>query len=235
MTKNWLEFWQKENNFDESMIDNYQYFLSKVEKYIQLSPTDKVLDIGSGPGHLEDAWHQRVQEMHGLDISLRYNEIAKAKHSQHAHIFFHKLNPNDYLNLSVVAHLSFTKVIVMSVLQYYRNADEIKTLLTNIKQLAAPGAQILLCDLIVNEGLLKDMVAILWESFKGGRLLSTLTFFFKLRFSKYYEIKKAQGFLVIPAHEWLAICQSLQLDASFIKEPITLQKDRKTLLIKIAG
>jgi 2-polyprenyl-3-methyl-5-hydroxy-6-metoxy-1,4-benzoquinol methylase len=198
MTKDWLEFWQKKNNFDESMIDNYQYFLSKVEKHIQLSPNDRVLDIGSGPGHLEDAWHNRVKEIHGLDISLRYNALAKAKHSQNGNVFFHDLDPNDYLNLSVVAHKSFTIVIVMSVLQYYRNAGEVKTLLTNIKQLAAPGAQILLCDLIVNEGMLKDMAAILWESLKAARLLSTITFFFKLRFQDIIRLKKHKAFWLFP-------------------------------------
>jgi 2-polyprenyl-3-methyl-5-hydroxy-6-metoxy-1,4-benzoquinol methylase len=117
MPQNWLEFWQKKNNFDEKMHDNYNFFLSKVENYITLSDSLMVLDLGSGLGHLADAWHNRVKAIHGADVSERYNAIAAAKHSNHNNIFFHHINPNDYLNLNVLPDIKFNLVVVMSVLQ----------------------------------------------------------------------------------------------------------------------
>ena len=232
MSQNWLEFWQRKNNFDHNMIDNYNCFLSKIEHHIKLSKDLMVLDFGSGPGHLEDAWHNKVKEIHGADVSERYNAIAAAKHSNHTNVFFHQINPNDYLNLSILPQIKFDLVIVMSVLQYYKSKEEVKQLIKNLQLHTAPNATIVLADLIVHNGMLRDLIGILYESLKKGKLFSMLGFFIQLRFSKYYYIKKKLGLLVISESEWKEIIEELQLNASFISEPITLQKDRKSLLIK---
>jgi SAM-dependent methyltransferase len=232
MASTWLDFWQKENEFDDSMTTNYAYFLARVEKYINLSKDKKVLDIGSGPGNLEDAWYNRVGEIHGLDISKRYNEVGRAKHAQHPNVYFHDLSADDYLNFSPVADQRFDIIVVMSVVQYYRNAAEVEQLLANIKQVAAPGAKALICDLIVAEGVLKDIFSILGRSLRQGKLLTMLTLLFRLRFSSYYTIRKENGFLVVPKQEWIAMCQRLSLNAQFLDEPITLQQERQNLLIQ---
>ncbi len=233
MPQNWLEFWQRKNEFDNSMLDNYTCFLKKVDNHIQVLPNHIVLDIGSGPGHLEDAWHNRVAEIHGLDISERYNTLGKEKHKNNPNVFFHQLNPNDYLNFSVVENTKFDIVILMSVLQYFKSKNEVFTLLQNIKNITKKGSQILICDLMVHQGMLSDVVSILWKSIFTGRFFSILIFFYKLRFSKYYQIRKKQGLLIIPEIEWLEMCNELNLNAGFLKESITLQKDRKSLLIKL--
>ena len=232
MASTWLDFWQKENEFDDSMTTNYAYFLARVEKYINLSKDKKVLDIGSGPGNLEDAWYNRVGEIHGLDTSKRYNEVGRAKHAQHPNVYFHDLSADDYLNFSPVADQRFDIIVVMSVVQYYRNAAEVEQLLANIKQVAAPGAKALICDLIVAEGVLKDIFSILGRSLRQGKLLTMLTLLFRLRFSSYYTIRKENGFLVVPKQEWIAMCQRLSLNAQFLDEPITLQQERQNLLIQ---
>ncbi|GAA4409302.1 hypothetical protein GCM10023187_32380 [Nibrella viscosa] len=232
MSTTWLDFWQNKNEFDNSMSANYAYFLDRVEMYIPLSKTATVLDIGSGPGNLEDAWHNRVGEIHGLDISRRYNEIGRAKHAHHPNVFFHDLPADDYLNFSAVAGQRFDIIIVMSVVQYYRNAAEVEQLLANISQVAAPGAKALICDLIVEEGVLKDMLSILGRSLRQGQFLSMLRLLFRLRFSAYYTVRQKNGFLIIPRQEWLSMCKRLNLNARFVDEPITLQQERQSLLIQ---
>lgn len=232
MAATWLDFWQQKNEFDESMSANYAYFLARIEQFITLSPTRTVLDIGSGPGNLEDAWHDRVAEIHGLDISERYNAMARAKHAHHPNVHFHALPADDYLNFSPVAGRRFDIIIVMSVVQYYRNAAEAESLLAAIKQVAAPGARALICDLIVEESVLKDVLSIMGRSLRQGQLLSMLKLLFRLRFSSYYNIRKANGFLVIPEPAWLAMCQRLGLNARFVSEPLTMQQERRNLLIQ---
>ncbi|GAB3991277.1 hypothetical protein GCM10028807_21010 [Spirosoma daeguense] len=232
MASTWLDFWQKENKFDNAMSNNYAYFLAKVEKYVTLSKTQRVLDIGSGPGNLEDAWHDRVAEIHGIDISQRYNEMGRDKHANHPTVFFHDLSPDDYLNFSPVANKQFDIIIVMSVVQYYRNADEVEKLLRNIKQLAAPGAKALICDIMVGGGIIKDIVSIVNQSVREGRLFAMMKLLFELRFSSYHEVRKANGFLELPELQWLALARKVGLNAQFTNEPLTLQKDRKNLLIK---
>lgn len=232
MAATWLDFWQQKNEFDDSMMTNYAYFLERVERYAPLSKTLRVLDIGSGPGNLEDAWHNRVGELHGIDISKRYNDIARAKHAGHPNVYIHDIAPDDYLNFSPVAGRQFDLVIVMSVVQYYRNTAEIERLLTNIRAVAAPGAKALICDLIVGEGMVGDVLSILWRSLRQGELGSMLKLLFRLRFSKYYSVRQANGLLVVPERDWVAICQRLNLNAHFIDEPLTLQQERKNLLIQ---
>jgi 2-polyprenyl-3-methyl-5-hydroxy-6-metoxy-1,4-benzoquinol methylase len=232
MVNNWLTFWKEKNAFDDSMVINYAYFLQKVEKYIKPAPTARVLDIGSGPGNLEDAWYNRVAEIHGLDISERYNIIAREKHKEHSNVFFYDLPENDYLNFSMLNGKKFDIIIVMSVLQYYRNKEEVVQLLENIKKLSAPGAQVLLCDLMVKNSFLKEIVQVLSEAIKEGKFFSTLSLFFRLRFSSYYKVKKEAGFLVLTQEEWRDIIEKLKLNATFIEEPLTLQKSRQNLLIR---
>lgn len=229
--KNWSDFWRQKNEFDHSMSINYSYFLKRVEKYIPLSKDAMVLDIGSGPGNLEDAWHDKVKEIHGVDISERYNTIGRKKHLAHPNVFFHDLGEADYLDFSMLNGKKFNIVIVMSVLQYYKDKDEVVQLLKNIKLLIAPGASILLCDLIVHQSMLKELFEVLLQYFKEGKFLSVLSLFFRLRFSQYYTIKKNKGFLIIPVSEWKRILDELQLKATVIEEPLTLQKSRKNILI----
>lgn len=232
MTSTWLDFWQKENEFDDSMSMNYNYFLARVEKYIPLSKTLKVLDIGSGPGNLEDAWHDRVCEIHGLDISKRYNEMARVKHKSHPNVYFHDLSADDYLNFSPIADEKFGAFIVMSVVQYYRSADEVEQLIRSIKHVAAPGAKALICDLMVGGSVLKDILSIIGRSLKQGQLLSMLKLLVRLRFSPYYAVRKENGFLILSKQEWLDITRRVGVEARFISEPLTLQQERQNLLIQ---
>lgn len=228
----WLDFWQKENEFDDSMSMNYAYFLARVEKYIPLSKSQKVLDIGSGPGNLEDAWHDRVAEMHGLDISTRYNEIARSKHAAHPGVYFHDLPANDYLNFGVVANQQFDVIIVMSVVQYYKSAADVETLIRNMKQVAAPGAKALICDLMVGGSVISDIISIVGRSLRQGQLLSMLRLLVRLRFSPYYTVRKENGFLVLSRQEWLDISRRVGVAAHFVDEPLTLQQERVNLLIQ---
>ncbi len=232
MASTWLDFWQKENEFDDSMSANYAYFLARVEQYIPLAKTQKVLDIGSGPGNLEDAWHNRVAEIHGLDISKRYNEMARAKHATHPNIYFHDLPAHDYLNFSPVMDQRFDVIIVMSVVQYYRSADEVEQLIRAIKQVAAPGAKALICDLMVGGSVVKDVLSIIGRSLRQGQLLSMLTLLVRLRFSSYYTVRKENGFLILSEREWTAITRQVGVEAHFINEPLTLQQERRNLLIQ---
>ncbi len=232
MASTWLDFWQKENEFDDSMSTNYAYFLARVETYIPLSKTQKVLDIGSGPGNLEDAWHNRVAEIHGLDVSKRYNEMARAKHANHPTVHFHDLPADDYLNFSPVAGQQFDVIIVMSVVQYYRSADEVEGLIRAIQQVAAPGAKALICDLMVGGSVLKDIASIIGRSLRQGQLLSMLKLLVRLRFSSYYTVRKQNGFLILSEREWLDITRRLGVNAQFLTEPLTLQQERRNLLIQ---
>ena len=228
----WLDFWQKENEFDDSMSMNYAYFLARVEKYIPLSKTQKVLDIGSGPGNLEDAWFNRVAEIHGLDISTRYNDIARSKHAAHPGIYFHDLHADDYLNFSVVANQQFDVIIVMSVVQYYKSAADVETLLREIKRVAAPGAKALICDLMVGGSVISDILSIVGRSLRQGQLLSMLRLLVRLRFSPYYTVRKENGFLVLSRQEWLDIARRVGVKAHFVDEALTLQQERMNLLIQ---
>ena len=231
-TATWLDYWQQKNAFDETMSINYAYFLDRVEQHVTLTPQTTVLDIGSGPGHLADAWHNRVGRLVCLDVSERYNNQVRNRHANHANRVVYDLPADDFLNFDRLAGQTFDLVIMMSVLQYYPNIAAVERLLDNLKKLAKPGTKILLCDLIVSQGMLKDVVSVLERSWQEGRLLHMLSLLFRLRFSDYYPIQQQNGFLIIPQREWLELCKRLTINGRFLPEPITLQHDRQNLLIE---
>ncbi|HEX8332500.1 MAG TPA: methyltransferase domain-containing protein [Segetibacter sp.] len=232
MSDSWLEFWKEKNAFDDSMNINYNFFLKKVEHYVAPNENTVVLDIGSGPGNLEDAWYSKVKEIHGVDTSKRYNQIARQKHKSNSNVFFHDLPETDYLNFSVLGDRKFNIIIVMSVLQYYNNKQEIIRLIENLKKYALPGAVLLLCDLIVKNSFLKEVAEVLQNSYKQGKLLQTFALLFKLRFTNYYKVKKKAGLLMLSEQEWHEIIKDLKLNASFVEEPLTLQTSRKSIIVR---
>jgi 2-polyprenyl-3-methyl-5-hydroxy-6-metoxy-1,4-benzoquinol methylase len=233
MENNWTGFWREKNEFDKSMDVNFAYFLGRVTTYIKPTKEDVWLDIGSGPGHLEDAYFDKVKEIHGLDVSERYNAAAREKHKTHPNVFFHDLSPSDYLNFSMLNGKKFDVIIVMSVLQYYKNKEEVAKLLQNIRSLTKPGSRVLLCDLIVQPSKLREVFEIMIEYWKAGKILVALSLFFRLRFSKYYNVKKNKGFLILKEQDWKQMLSDLHLKGSFIKEKLTLHKRRKNILITI--
>ncbi len=232
MADNWIEFWKEKNAFDESMGVNYSVFLEKVERYIQPSPKDVVLDIGSGPGNLEDAWHHRVKEIHAVDVSTRYNDMVREKHKDHPNVFVYDLPGDDYLNFSMLGDKKFDIIIVMSVLQYYKNKDEVKQLIKAARNLAAPGGRLLIADIMAPTPFVKEVVQVLGDALKKGKFFSVLSLFVRLRFSKYYKVSREAGFLVLTSEDWKQIIGELGIDARFTEEPLTLQKNRKNLLVK---
>lgn len=228
----WLDYWQQENAFDKTMSINYAYFLDRVEQYVTLTDQTSVLDIGSGPGHLVDAWHNRLSHLVCLDVSKRYNDQVRYRYVHCPNVVVHDLPADDYLNFDMLCGQTFDLVVVMSVLQYYPDITAVERLLNNLKQVAKLGTSILLCDLIVSQGVLNDVLSVLKRSWQEGRLLSMLSLLVRLRFSSYYETRQQNGFLVIPQREWLDLCKHLNLNARFLPEPITLQHDRLNLLIE---
>lgn len=229
----WFVFWQRKNYFDRYMQFNYDYFFTKSEKYIALNKSYAVLDFGSGPGYLADAWHNKVALIHGIDISERYNNIAKSKHANREHVQFFWLNPNNYLDLSLLSNSFYDVIIVMSVLQYYKSEEDIIQMLEQLVKKVKPGGKILLGDLIVQSNMLKDAISILSQAIKMNKLFSILWLLIKLRFSYYYTIKKQIGLLIIPLNNWCALLSKLNLTFEVINEPITLQKERKSIIITV--
>ena len=98
--------------------------------------------------------------------------------------------------------------------------------------MAAPRAKAFICDLMVGGSALGDIFSVLKRSLSQGQLLATLKLLFRLRFSAYYNVRKANGFLVLSEREWLGICERLELKAEFIREPLTMQQERQNLFIQ---
>jgi 2-polyprenyl-3-methyl-5-hydroxy-6-metoxy-1,4-benzoquinol methylase len=232
MPKNWVEFWQKENHFDNLMISNHSFFLSKIEKFIQISPNHRVLDIGSGPGYLSDAWHNRVSSIDGLDISKRYNEIARSKHADKPHIQFHDLDESDFLNFDRLKNRQFDLVVIMSVLQYYKNFEDVKKLFIALKKILSPSATVLVCDVITTQGGLKEVFSVLFSALQSGKIWGTLKLFIGLLFSDYYKVRKQSGLLVVNEKLFVGYCNEIGWKVEVINEPVTLQKERKSFLIR---
>ncbi|TAF67509.1 MAG: class I SAM-dependent methyltransferase [Cytophagales bacterium] len=232
-TSSWSNYWQKGDIFNALMRFNAEYCLQKMSKVHRLTSTDRVLEIGFGEGHFIEAWQGQVATYCGVDVSESYVTKVKQQFSAYPHIHLYPLPEDDYLNFSFLEkHGKFNFIWVMSVLQYYKNIEEVHLLITELKNLAAPNAVCILADLIVDDKPFKDLFTISAYCLKRGKLFTFLRFMWQARFSQYYQMRQKQGLLQISADEWATIIEKQNLRAHFINEPLTPQSSRKHLMIQ---
>jgi 2-polyprenyl-3-methyl-5-hydroxy-6-metoxy-1,4-benzoquinol methylase len=140
----WIDFWKSENIADEDVSRlNMEIFIQATYPIMKYNNNDIILDIGSGYGHLSEALKSEVKEIYGIDISQKFLEICKKKYSQYDNLHFRKLDPNNYTDFSFLNGHHFSKIVCLSVIQYYKNQDELENLIKSVKKIASKGAKFL--------------------------------------------------------------------------------------------
>src|SRR3989304_5856989 len=96
----WIDFWDRKNAFMEAnMKKNAQIFIKNYPKIFKFNKSDVVLDVGCGPGYLEEYLKDKVKEIHCLEISAYYINLLKNKFEGSSNVYIHKLDKRKYLNL----------------------------------------------------------------------------------------------------------------------------------------
>jgi SAM-dependent methyltransferase len=229
----WINFWQtKAAGFDKIMRACTFYFAKKLEKKIPFSENDDVLDIGCGPGFLEDFLYKntKINTLYGLDVSQNYLDICKEKFKENKNYHFLHLDPQNYLDFSMLENQKFSKIIIMSVVQYFQNETEVEKLIYEMQKKSKEGGILIIADIIVDKGKITDILSLAWKSLQNNFFFTFVRFLLYARFSEYYHNRNQLGLLTIPEKKLLNITQKLALKAEIVKN-LTINTERRSLVI----
>ena len=234
MVTNWVEYWNRQGAMSGELWEaQSDFFVRQVMKELTFGPNDILLDIGCGNGHVTAALAAQVREAHGADTSERSVKTASERYAAIPNLYFHPLDPLDYLAVDELPLKGVTRIICVSVTQYYTNLDELASLIARAKKIAAPGCKMLVADLLTDYNLYKDIAGVLLGGIQSG------TFFAKLRevvsgnHSLYTRIRAEHPVLTMTRGDVAHICAAEGVPLRFVSRNLTGNLFRSHALIDL--
>ncbi len=233
----WGNYW-KENPklFVKVMEMSTQYVAKKLIQHKLITSSTTLLDFGCGPGYLANELKGKLTSYYGVDISINYIETARTKCADATNFQFKEVlleSGVDGLLTAVEKGKQFNTIIILSVIQYFKNKEEVAQLLHNCKLLLAPSGKIILADVIEDDkGLWKDAFSVLIDSIQHFYLLSFVRFMFRVKLSKYNTLRKEHQLLHLSKNEVVAMGEKLKLNVEILPT-ITLQSSRISYCLSI--
>ncbi len=233
----WGNYW-KENPklFMKVMEKSTEFVAEKLESHQLIKQSTHLFDFGCGPGYLANALRGKINSYYGVDISTKYITIAKDKCNDAKNFEFREFPLEKSISSLILLKQEakqFDTIIILSVIQYFENKEDVLELLNNCKALLVPGGKILLVDVIENEnGLWKDALSVMMDSIKKGYLVSFIQFMFRAKLSKYNSLRKAHQLFMLSKEEVFEIAAQSALQVSILP-CITLQSSRISYCLSV--
>jgi trans-aconitate 2-methyltransferase len=242
----WRRFWEKPSPFPLATWDwQARLFLDQSRECFPMGLGDKLLDIGCGPGSLLHALADKpsLSRYLGLDVSNLTIDKARSRFLRNSNIHpdrhrFAVLG-QDYLDLRCALPAGYTRLLALSVAQYYRDRQELETLLRALHALAAPGALILVADLPLKEGggAWMEIKRTLKKAANHSALRRQLLFIMRCAFSSYRQTRRQSGLLEFSLAELQDLVQSLAKEwgarGEVITTPLTVSVGRAHLRFEL--
>ncbi len=196
------------------------------------SAQDRVLDIGCGPGHLLEALAPRVDKVCGVDVSSKYVRQCRSRLAPFRNAQVEQLG-EDYTDLSVLGEQRFNKIICLSVIQYYRDKNDVRRLMAAVKRVAVPEARFLIADILVDTGLLEDVFYVVRSALREKALLRTFKLLWRAQFGQYARFRRELGLLSFSGEELRKMAREEDLESEIINRRLTVNDNRSHIMIRI--
>lgn len=129
----------------------------------------------------------------------------------------------------------FTRLLALSVVQYYRSSAELRRLIEVMRTLAAPGAILLIADLPLRQS--ASALAETWSSLRSaaasGELIRQITFLARCALSPYRHARQKAGLLSFAREELVALAhdcdQGYGTHTDVLDLPLTVSTGRAHL------
>jgi SAM-dependent methyltransferase len=235
MMNNWIMYWDRRDSMSGALWQaQADCFTRRIRREIPFGPEDVLLDIGCGNGHVTAALAELVREAHGADTSAYTIEQAGMRYKNRGNLHFHILSPEAYLDIDKLPLGNVTRILCVSVVQYYASLAELRTLIANAKRLAAPGCLMLLADLLIDYSLCKDIFGVLLGGLRSGTLCAKLREAVSGRHSLYARIRSENPVLTMTRRDVEEVCAAEAVSLQFIPRNLTGNCFRAHALITLS-
>jgi len=141
----WFEDYDQDvQNEADPIRTGYEHVLNWVIEQAQISPTDTVVDLGSGTGNLGQRI-QRCQKLVCVDVSTKMSEVAKPKLAHLSDVEFQHVDLLEFFDQN---NKRFD-VIVSTYAVHHLEEDEKQLLFKHLWQALKPGGRAVLGDLML--------------------------------------------------------------------------------------
>jgi 2-polyprenyl-3-methyl-5-hydroxy-6-metoxy-1,4-benzoquinol methylase len=146
----WDNFWKdQKRSFYAVMKISTGYFTRQLQKQQYVKPGDTVLDFGCGPGFVADDLANYGVHFTGLDINEFFIKECSKNHP--AFNFIHITTDSETNKTILKKELGgaeFNRIILLSVVQYLRNTDDLNRIMQLLLLYMEKDGQILIADVI---------------------------------------------------------------------------------------
>ncbi len=230
----WPIYWNKKNIWTNSDIwkKNNEIFFNKTSNIFNYNNKHTVLDIGCGNGDFAKKISDKVGLIYCLDTSQEFINLCKINVSNKNNIKILKLG-DDYTNLSFLKNINFSIIIANSVVQYYKSQEEIIKLVKSVKKIATKNAYFLIADIRVVTDKKKSYSKLIYNSMINGYFISLMKMGLKIFMNKEFrDMIKYQPLLIVNLDKFIKDLSILVNKVTVINENLTINPDRKHLLIQ---
>ena len=230
----WPIYWNKKNIWTNSDIwkKNNEIFFNKTSNIFNYNKKHTILDIGCGNGDFAKKISDKVGLIYCLDTSQEFINLCKINVSNKNNIKILKLG-NDYTNLSFLKNINFSIIIANSVVQYYKSQEEIIKLVKSVKKIAIKNAYFLIADMHVVTDKKKSYFKLIYNSMINGYFISLVKMGLKIFMNKEFrDMIKYQPLLIVNLDKFIKDLSILVNKVTVINENLTINPDRKHLLIQ---
>jgi 2-polyprenyl-3-methyl-5-hydroxy-6-metoxy-1,4-benzoquinol methylase len=234
----WAGYWSKDDFWRDSQLweISSKLFYQSAKRFVEFKKTDTVLDIGCGAGYTEALLAPLVRSVYAVDVAKQFVEICSQRCQGHGNLRAGYLNKDDYTNLEGCPG-PFSIILCVSVVQYYRNLDEVESLINSVKKLASSGARMLIADLPLQRGklgFLWDVLCSCFLSMRKGYFITLLSMAYtRWCHNTHYKSFCAQAQQLYFSEDKLkTLIKKLKINARIIKGDFSVYANRISLLIQ---
>ena len=234
----WIQYWEKDDFWKDSTLwkINADLFLRRADKIVGFRKSDAVLNIGCGPGYLEPLLAPRVKQLDSVDTAQQFVRLCGKNCSNHPNVTVALLG-HDYTDLTFLSR-SYSLILCISVVQYYRDITEVEALITSARSVALPGARMLIADLPLK----RRFIGFTWDSlcscllslregYTKHLLCTVLTRSVQRSLYQSFRSRTNELHFDIPLLE--SLIRRMGLKANIVRKNLSVYANRPSLLIQL--